>query len=225
MCESDCNSVIEWAPPGNENKSTCGGSWNSLSSVTASTTSTTTTTTTTTLHRCKPRVTDYYNLRHGEDAADEDADAENCSDVVIVVIGKSSPGATEPSNAYVERLSNACAERLSNACAERLSNAYAGRDIRSICTMKKNPPVPKGGSSMMPRWVKAVLVGALVGMIAVASLAIRHAVVEDRFEGNRPTEGGTRGIDGGESWEQELLEMAERVIVACGEGSLDRDMR
>ena len=87
---------------------------------------------------------------------------------------------------------------------------------------KKNPPSSKGGSSRQ-RMAEVVVITTLVGIIAAASLAIGYTVVKHRLDSPHPIEGGTGGNDGGESQEQKFLEIAERVIMACGEEALDQD--
>ena len=155
-------------------------------------------------HRCAPRIVDDYNIRYAEDAED---DAESDLDVAH---GKASPGSME------------------------LAHVYEGEAVRTSTrknppSTRKNPPSSKGGSSKggssRRRMVEVVVIAALVGVIAVASLAIGYTVVKHRLESRHPMGGGSTGEnDGGESSrEQQFLEIAERVIVACGYEALDRD--
>ena len=76
------------------------------------------------------------------------------------------------------------------------------------------------GSLTRPPMGTVLLVAALVAIVAAASMAIGYAVVV------RAPDGPARHPIGGEppSPEQELLEVAERVVAACGEEMLDRDM-
>ncbi|KAL3779948.1 hypothetical protein ACHAW5_009431 [Stephanodiscus triporus] len=67
--------------------------------------------------------------------------------------------------------------------------------------------------------VKVVVIAALVGIIAAASLAIGIAVIDRQIE-DSPIEGGTKGT----TPQQKLLEVAERVVEACSEEMLNRDM-
>jgi hypothetical protein len=67
--------------------------------------------------------------------------------------------------------------------------------------------------------VKVVVIAALVGIIAAASLAIGLAVIDRQIE-DSPIEGGTAGT----TPQQTLLEVAERVVEACSEEMLNRDM-
>jgi len=63
---------------------------------------------------------------------------------------------------------------------------------------------------------------SLVGIIAAASVAIGYAVMNGDPTGNgkSPIRSGSDG-----NREQELLEMAERVVTACAESKLDESMK
>lgn len=151
-------------------------------------------------HRCSPRIMDDNSSRHAketEDDTDSDLDVTN---------GKASMGSMELAQVYV-------------------GEAVGTSTKKNPPSTKKNPPSSKGGSSRR-RMVEVVVITTLVGIIAVASLTIGYTVVEHRLESPHPTEegGSTGGNDGGESSpEQQFLEIAERVIVACGEEALDHD--
>lgn len=82
----------------------------------------------------------------------------------------------------------------------------------------------KGCGGSMTLLVQCVVVLSLIGMLALTSLAIGYTVVKYRL--NRIVGGTGEIVDDGddESREQELLEMAEHVVLACSEETLDADM-
>ena len=92
-----------------------------------------------------------------------------------------------------------------------------------IIGKKSSPTTSKGREGSMTTLVRCVVVSSVVGTLAFASLAIGYTIVEhrlDRMDGRG--EIVDDGRDNDES--QELFEMAERVVLACSEESLDADM-
>lgn len=83
-----------------------------------------------------------------------------------------------------------------------------------------------GGGFISLRCRRAIIVVSLIAIIAAASLAIGFAVTQ-RNPGSRnsnPAFSVANEGPHGEQPEQHLLEIAERVISACSESSLDSDM-
>lgn len=81
-----------------------------------------------------------------------------------------------------------------------------------------------GGAGYARLCRQAVIVIALVGMIMGASMAIGYAVIgADPNSAPGSTRGGG-GVKEDERGQQKLLETAERVVQACAESRLDRDM-
>jgi hypothetical protein len=75
---------------------------------------------------------------------------------------------------------------------------------------------------------QALILASLVAVIAGSSLAIGYAVVgplgsATAADGDRP-DGSRAYVGSGGGGEQKLLEIAERVVVACSESALDSDM-
>jgi hypothetical protein len=92
--------------------------------------------------------------------------------------------------------------------------------IGGVAGAKSNGPTRSygpggvGGGNFMIR--QALILVALVGIIAAASLAIGFAVPPSAF---------TLGGGSVEGNEQELFETAERVVMACSESALNEDMK
>ncbi|KAL3822398.1 hypothetical protein ACHAXA_010876 [Cyclostephanos tholiformis] len=129
---------------------------------------------------------------------DEDTSDDDAEDVVADVV------------LIVEAASLESSVDLSYACVES-----GDRMVR-----ESSPPSSKG-----PRLVQGVVIVSLIGVLALSSLSIGYAIAKHQIESLYPKEGDVVEIvHGGESREQDLLEIAERVIVACGEEMLDVDM-
>jgi hypothetical protein len=106
------------------------------------------------------------------------------------------------------------------------SSSNDGNDGRS---MKGTGPNAPGGVSLG----QALILSSLVAIIAAASVAIGYAVVGPSPPALSSTSTGydddssglSRAYMGAEGGgEQKLLEIAERVVVACSEENLDSDM-
>ena len=83
----------------------------------------------------------------------------------------------------------------------------------------------KGRPQYRPVGRQVLILVSIVGIIIGASLAIGYAVVRGNPSSNNLNDrGSANSVRGGTDEQQLLLEMAERITIACSENNLDEDM-